>query len=160
MKDGEEVVLGVGSDRQFESLCALLSTPKLAQDERFRTNPDRVAHREALNQLLQSAIGKKDRDPFLDACEKAGIPAGAARRMDEVMEAAPPHLTLRIRDGRETGVRESVVWPALPSDPIQLTDPPHYASSTRTVLKDVLGTSDDEVDRLLEQRVIDEAGRQ
>ena len=42
------LVLAVGNDSQFVTLCDLLDLPEVAVDSRFVTNEQRVAHREAL----------------------------------------------------------------------------------------------------------------
>src|SRR5947209_602160 len=49
--DGE-VIVAVGNDRQFARLCDILGLPHLPNEERFRTNPARVVHRDALIPLL------------------------------------------------------------------------------------------------------------
>ena len=43
-----DLIIAVGNDRQFASLCAVLGEPALSADARFATNPARVAHRATL----------------------------------------------------------------------------------------------------------------
>src|SRR4051812_17764763 len=43
-----ELVLAVGNDRQFGGLCEAIGKPEFAEDERFATNPGRVANRDGL----------------------------------------------------------------------------------------------------------------
>ena len=50
--------LAVGNDGQYRRLCELIGLPELADDERFRTNPDRVAHREDLIPLLAEVLAR------------------------------------------------------------------------------------------------------
>ncbi|MGH3951454.1 MAG: CaiB/BaiF CoA transferase family protein, partial [Pseudonocardiaceae bacterium] len=45
------IVLAVGNDRQFAALCRGLGVDGLAQDSRFVTNPQRVAHVDELAEL-------------------------------------------------------------------------------------------------------------
>jgi crotonobetainyl-CoA:carnitine CoA-transferase CaiB-like acyl-CoA transferase len=90
--DGE-VIVAVGNDRQFARLCAIVGLPELAQDERFRTNPARVAHREALIPLLQAALAGRRRGELSDALEAAGIPAGPINTVDAVF--ADPQVVHR-----------------------------------------------------------------
>lgn len=72
-------VLGVGTDRQFERLAALLGRPEWAEDERFRTNVARVTHRESLEAELESIFQKDEREAWVARCRAAGIPAGPVR---------------------------------------------------------------------------------
>ena len=51
-RDGE-LMVAAGNDRLFALLCLELGADDLAGDPRFRTNPDRVEHREALIALLE-----------------------------------------------------------------------------------------------------------
>ena len=48
-RNGDPVVLAVGTDSQFQALCEVLGIPDAAEDGRFATNQQRVVHREALN---------------------------------------------------------------------------------------------------------------
>ena len=46
-KDGY-IVFGAGNDGQFAKLCNHLDRPDLPKDARFKTNADRVKHRQEL----------------------------------------------------------------------------------------------------------------
>ncbi len=158
--DGRNVVLAVGTDRQFLSLCELLNRPELATDPRFEKNADRVKHRSVLKLLLQNAIAKVDRSVLLNDCKKNGIPAGAVHRMDEVFERVPDHVMLQNTDGNSWGVRECVAWPHYQegigeSLAAHLCSPPHYAASTRKVLTDYLGYSDSETNELIRSKAVE-----
>jgi crotonobetainyl-CoA:carnitine CoA-transferase CaiB-like acyl-CoA transferase len=73
--DGE-LVVAVGTDRQFAALCAVLGAPELATDARFATNPDRVANREALRAALEERLRTRDADAWVAELSPAGVPAG------------------------------------------------------------------------------------
>jgi crotonobetainyl-CoA:carnitine CoA-transferase CaiB-like acyl-CoA transferase len=73
--DGE-VIVAVGNDRQFARLCEIIGQPELAEDERFRTNPDRVVNRAVLIPLLEEALRSHGREPLSNALEAVGIPPG------------------------------------------------------------------------------------
>lgn len=106
--DGE-VIVAVGNDRQFARLCAILGLAELAEDERFRTNPARVVHREALIPLLADAMRRRERQEFYEALEAAGIPAGPINAVDAVF-ADPQviHRGLRL-DGEIPGLASPIV---------------------------------------------------
>ena len=74
--DGE-VVVAVGNDRQFARLCAELGVGELARDARFATNPDRVAHRDALLAAARRrAFAVRAREELASALNGAGVPCG------------------------------------------------------------------------------------
>jgi crotonobetainyl-CoA:carnitine CoA-transferase CaiB-like acyl-CoA transferase len=81
--DGE-LIVAVGNDRQFSRLCTILDLPELAADERFRTNPARVANRAELIPLLQQRMLARRSAEFSEALEAAGIPGGPINEVDAV----------------------------------------------------------------------------
>ncbi|MEA3002834.1 MAG: hypothetical protein QOH81_1622 [Sphingomonadales bacterium] len=106
--DGE-VIVAVGNDRQFARLCGILGLPELAEDERFRTNPARVVHRESLIPLLAEAMARRGRQEFSDALEAAGIPAGPINEIDAVFaDPQVVHRGLRL-DGDRPGLASPIV---------------------------------------------------
>lgn len=78
------VVLAVGNDRQFEGLCRVLEIPKLAMDERYRSNQLRVINRDELVSELNKAAQEWSKTALEKALRDAGTPAGVVRTMDEV----------------------------------------------------------------------------
>lgn len=82
--DGE-MVIAVGNDHQFTSLCTVLKTPQYVEDKRFRTNPDRVLHRKELTLLLQKEFLNESTDFWYEKCRENNIPAGPIRNLKEVV---------------------------------------------------------------------------
>ena len=102
--DGGKVVLAVGSDVQFATLCAVLKLEALAINERFKQNTDRVTHRKELAELLTPAIAERHREPFLEMLRQEGVPAGAVRTMDQALStpAAQAMVVEERMDGATT----------------------------------------------------------
>jgi crotonobetainyl-CoA:carnitine CoA-transferase CaiB-like acyl-CoA transferase len=73
---GGDLVLAVGTDRQFATLCDVLSAPDLASDPRFATNPERVAHREELKAALEERLRARQARAWERALMDARVPAG------------------------------------------------------------------------------------
>jgi crotonobetainyl-CoA:carnitine CoA-transferase CaiB-like acyl-CoA transferase len=73
--DGD-LVLAVGTDRQFAALCEVLGRPALAADARFATNAARVAHRDALRAELEALLAAGTADGWVAALTRARVPAG------------------------------------------------------------------------------------
>ncbi|HEY8367708.1 MAG TPA: CoA transferase [Thermodesulfobacteriota bacterium] len=82
--DGDLVVC-VTNEKFWQSLCDLLERPDLKDDPRFATNPDRVAHREALLPLLEAAFATKPVAEWMRRLEAAGIPAAPIRTLDAAL---------------------------------------------------------------------------
>ncbi|HEX4739660.1 MAG TPA: CaiB/BaiF CoA-transferase family protein [Allosphingosinicella sp.] len=106
--DGE-VIVAVGNDRQFARLCEILGLPELAGDERFRTNPARVVHRDALIPLLAEKMARRGRQEFSEALEAAAIPAGPINTVDAVFaDPQVVHRGLKL-DGEIPGLASPIV---------------------------------------------------
>src|SRR5699024_2626267 len=90
--DGE-MVIAVGNDQQFTTLCRILQRDDLASDERFSTNPKRVANRDILIPLLQEIFKQKSSAYWQEKCQKEGIPCGPIQNMADVVN--DPQLKAR-----------------------------------------------------------------
>jgi crotonobetainyl-CoA:carnitine CoA-transferase CaiB-like acyl-CoA transferase len=78
------LVVAVGNNTQFAELCKAVGRPELAADERFATNPDRVANREALISELQEEFGKRSADEWVEEIRAAGVPSGPVNTLADV----------------------------------------------------------------------------
>ena len=67
------VAIAAGNDTQFENLCGAIGREELPRDERFATNPDRVANRERLVKILQGEFRKRTADEWLPFLRDAGV---------------------------------------------------------------------------------------
>ncbi|MBA4863375.1 CoA transferase [Streptomyces sp. PSKA54] len=82
------LALAVGNDGQFVALAAVLGCPGLADDDRFRTNPGRVAHRAELRKLLGERLLTAGADHWSATLLAAGVPAGPVNTLDEAFAFA------------------------------------------------------------------------
>ncbi|WP_417461595.1 CaiB/BaiF CoA transferase family protein [Kordiimonas sp.] len=141
-KDGY-MILAVGNDGQFARFCAAAGMPALAEDERFKTNPSRVAHRDALVPIVAGIIAGKTTDEWVGVLEAANVPGGPINTIDRVFDDAQVKarglaLTLEGEGG--------VTLPSVAS-PIRYSKtkieykkaPPKLGQDTAAVLHDVLG---------------------
>jgi len=157
-RDGKPLVLAVGSDKQFAELCSILGKPELAADERFATNFNRVKNRAACNEAVQSLIAQFDRDPLLAELEKRSVPAGGVYNMKEVFEI--PEVQELVMDGKTTsgmpikGLRTVAFSMGENAKPMKLQAPPHYGEHTVSVLKEILGYSAEDINGLIEKKVV------
>jgi crotonobetainyl-CoA:carnitine CoA-transferase CaiB-like acyl-CoA transferase len=83
---GEQMLIACGSDAHFDRLCNVLQVPEISSDARFCSNQERLKHRTELHEVLQKRIEPYDRSILLDLLEKARVPAGAVRTLDQFMD--------------------------------------------------------------------------
>lgn len=82
------LMLAVGNDRQFASLCRALGEPRWAEDPRFASNPARVRHRELLVPMIGERLRTRPRDHWLAAFAAAGdgFPHGPVQDLAELAD--------------------------------------------------------------------------
>jgi formyl-CoA transferase/CoA:oxalate CoA-transferase len=78
------LMIAAGNDRLFAALVGALGLRELASDERFTTNADRVANREALVPLLEASFAAEPREHWLARLADAGVPAAPVQDVSEV----------------------------------------------------------------------------
>jgi glutaryl-CoA transferase len=71
-RDGH-LLLAVGTDAQFERLCAVLGDPDLARPE-WATNVGRVAARDALRAAIERSVGREDVATWVARLDAARVP--------------------------------------------------------------------------------------
>lgn len=87
--DGD-LLLTAGNDAMFATVTALLAVPDLVEDERYRTNADRVANRQALHDALQIRLSTKTSAEWQHIFRDNGIPCSPVRTVADL--AADPQL--------------------------------------------------------------------
>ncbi len=82
------MIIAVGNDGQFRRLAEVLGHPDLADDPAFSTNPDRVAHRDALKAALEQVLRTRGADEWQQALTAAGVPCGPINTIEQAFELA------------------------------------------------------------------------
>lgn len=105
-KDDKQIILAVGTDKQFNALCEVLSIEET--ENLFSTNQLRVQNRTTLAQLLQEKIQHYTAEEILSLFQEKNIPAGLIRNLEEVF-ALPAAKKLILTN--DTGSRvQSVIF--------------------------------------------------
>jgi formyl-CoA transferase/CoA:oxalate CoA-transferase len=90
--DGE-IVIAVGNDQIWTRFCPAIGLADLADDERFRTNRDRLERYDTLRPLLEETFKTRTRAEWIEGLQAASVPCGSVRDVAEVL--ADPHLAAR-----------------------------------------------------------------
>jgi crotonobetainyl-CoA:carnitine CoA-transferase CaiB-like acyl-CoA transferase len=129
-RDGREVLLAVGSDRQFQDLCTLLDIGPLGSDAKFKTNIARVENRLELNSILQARVGQYDSTELMEGIHGAKIPAGFIQNVRQALEMDEARKLL-LENGVAKGVRTYAgKWVNSDSGSRELLPPPHLGEHT------------------------------
>jgi crotonobetainyl-CoA:carnitine CoA-transferase CaiB-like acyl-CoA transferase len=79
------MMVAAGNDNLFRRLCSALARPGLAEDARFRTNPDRVVHRRELVPVLSDIFKAEPIAVWAERLDGAGIPYAPIQTLDQVV---------------------------------------------------------------------------
>jgi crotonobetainyl-CoA:carnitine CoA-transferase CaiB-like acyl-CoA transferase len=107
------LMVAAGNDRLFAALCRELDVSELVDDSRFRTNADRVAHRDELASLLAERFRAGPWATWLARLRAAGVPAAP---IQDVAEVVADEQTLAL------GLLQELPHPAIAG--LQLVAPP------------------------------------
>jgi len=138
--DGLISVAGA-NDGLYRRLCEAIERPDLAQDERYATNPLRVANREELVDELERVFAARPADEWLERLGRAGVPAGKVRG---VLDALTDARTLTV-EHPTIGTLPLIASPLGPR--AETRPPPLLGQHTREVLAE-LGYDDEHRARL------------
>lgn len=83
--DDKQILLAIGTDRQFRQLCSVLGAESISSQEAFATNAARVQNRLALVDLLKKAFNTVD-SSILERLKENGIPCAEIKDMKQVFE--------------------------------------------------------------------------
>jgi crotonobetainyl-CoA:carnitine CoA-transferase CaiB-like acyl-CoA transferase len=151
------VVVAVGSESLWPGFCRAIDREDLIDDDRFRSNRDRVEHREKLNDILNDEFKKKTRQEWIEAYEDQRLPVGPVRTIEEALTS---DITA------QNGIRSTVEHPAYGSLstlnlPVKIngerqeftSPPPVVGENSREVLLE-MGLSEAEIDELADKGII------
>jgi len=91
-KDGH-IAIAAGNDDIWARVAKVLGREELTADERFRTNPSRVAHVDDMTAEMEISLSAKTSKEWLALLEAAGVPCGPLNNVADVM--ADPQVLAR-----------------------------------------------------------------
>jgi crotonobetainyl-CoA:carnitine CoA-transferase CaiB-like acyl-CoA transferase len=152
--DGD-VMIGVGNDRQWASLCRAMDHPEWAEDERYATVVERVARRDEVNGMVAAwAAGQSGRDAALSRLQGERVPVAPVLSVAEA--ARHPHVRQR---GTVRTVDDDLMGPLdIPGVPLRFSSFPDplelraasLGAHNREVVCGLLGWSDERYQALVD----------
>ena len=151
------VMLAIGNDGQFTSLCRAAGQAAIASDERFATNAMRVRHRAELLEVLTPLMKQHSVERWCELAQQEGFPCGPINTIDRVfrdpqVRAREMHIQM---NSPSYGALDLVASPMrLSASPVSYRRaPPSLGQDSHEVLRE-LQYSDDEIDSLRDSGVI------
>ncbi len=137
------IAVAVGNDRQFEALCEALEAPKLALDERWVSNADRVQNRAELAEKLEALLRARDCATWIERLQDRGVPCGAVNGIDDAFSLAEQlgieaTCTIPTKDGEPArSVANPIVFSRTPAT--YRHPPPELGADTQSFLDESFG---------------------
>lgn len=149
--------IGAIGPANWARLANVLDMPSLLVDERFIDNGSRMANLPALVEIIETTLQQATTDEWVEACERAGVPAGPVRSMTQVLE--DPHTIARKMvievEHPVAGTVKALGCPIKFSkdDGVTRKGSPLFGEHTVEVLQEI-GLSADEISQLAKDGVI------
>jgi crotonobetainyl-CoA:carnitine CoA-transferase CaiB-like acyl-CoA transferase len=122
------VVIAVGNDGQFRTLCGVLKAEALAADARYATNAGRIEHRAELVGQISTITAGWTMGGLMEALEAAGVPCGPINTVEQVFaEPQARHRELEVEQVRDdlAGPVRTVANPIrMSATPVRYDAPP------------------------------------
>ena len=155
--DGK-MLIAVANNKQFEALCQVVGQPAWADDVRFNTTPQRVAHRAELAALLADILKTRPIAHWMPLLREAVVPSGPIHDFRQVFDDPQiQHRALvKTIDHPLSGTLPVVGNPLnFSGTPIRYgRPPPLLGQHTAEVLQELLGLDAAELAQLTQDQVI------
>ena len=156
--DDKWVAIACTTDRMFERLAAAMGRPELAAHDTFGLQSKRLEARNEVNALVIDWVGSFERAEVMRRCLDATVPCGKVNSIADIFE--DEHFrergTLATVDVPGVGdVTVPNVLPILSETPGRISNlGPAMGDATIEVLRELLGVSPEDIERLAAGKVI------
>ncbi|WP_281392439.1 CaiB/BaiF CoA transferase family protein [Salicibibacter cibi] len=154
----DPIMIAAGNDRMFAEVAKVVEHPEWADDERFKTNRDRIEHRDELRSLLEDVFLQKTAAEWEERLTEHGVPCGAVNNIEQVFD----HPQVRHREMVQTGEHETLGETTFVRNPIRANGetlsidqaPPVLGANTEEVLAGELGLDEESLQVLRKEGII------
>ena len=124
-----QLVIGVGTDRQFTTLCEVVGAPELASDPRFASNTARVEHRTELRAELEKRLAHGPAEVWAERLIAARVPAGVVNDLAAAFALAQsvgldPIVSIPRGDGAEVRLTRNPIALSATAPEYRVAPPP------------------------------------
>ncbi|KAG6012227.1 hypothetical protein E4U43_007891 [Claviceps pusilla] len=156
-KDGD-ILFGGGNDRLFGILADGLGKPEWKEDAKFKTNAERVCHRDELEAMIEAISRQKTTEEWLQKFEGSGLPYAAINDVQTTLN----HEHTKARNMVVEMNHEACGPIKMVNTPVKFSEtqpsirsvPPMLGQHTDEVLTEYLGLSKSDIAALKEQGVV------
>ncbi len=154
----EWLVVSISHEDEWKALCEAMGRPELADDERFATMRRRIENQDSLDRLIEEWTTTRERKAAMTLLQAHGVPAEAIFTIEDLVH--DEHVQSR-------GILETVPGPWTGDEltvgvPVKIDGvaarvrrhAPGLGEHNRSVLNNLLGLTDEELDKLEAEQII------
>jgi crotonobetainyl-CoA:carnitine CoA-transferase CaiB-like acyl-CoA transferase len=155
--DGEQIFVGLTSNRHWRSFCEHFSRKDLLQDPAYKTNEDRVRARPILRPLVAAIVARHKLDELAEVFDRIDIPFAPVAKPGDLFD--DPQLNA---GGRMLDIAfPNGAWAKIPRLPVEIGDhdlalrrqAPAIGEHTNEVLAE-LGLEPSEIEALRQREIV------
>ena len=155
--DGHVAIICI-REGHWRKLCDAMNREELKTDERFADNRSRCLNMEALDEVVNEWTRSLPKADIFARAQQHGVICAPVQNLDDVIHdehmAARGTLKVRAHDGFGEIVQCHTPLRFRDIDPPELTDAPELGASTDSVLKELAGLDESEIQRLKDAEAI------
>jgi len=152
--------IAVFTDEEWQSLCRVIEKPELVSDQRFETLLGRKENEDELDRIINEWTSTHTPAVVMSLMQEAGVPAGMVENAEDQVEFDPQlkhrHFFWEL-DHPEVGkyLSPAGVHFLMSKTEYELIRSPVLGEHNDYVYKELLGLSDEEVEGLVSEGIID-----
>lgn len=157
-KDGRAIAVACTNDTMFRRLVTAMGRPELAEDPKFNSNAQRVAHRAETDAMVQEWIGSYTAKEVMKVLEQNEVPNGLVYSVEDMFE--DPQYQAReniisVEDPVDGEIKMTSVVPRLSLTPGQVKwTGPELGAHNGDVYRDLLGYSEEELAQMKAEGIV------
>jgi crotonobetainyl-CoA:carnitine CoA-transferase CaiB-like acyl-CoA transferase len=157
-KDGVWITIPASSQAIFQRLCAAIGMAELPHDARFKTNVDRLSHRDTLDQIIASAIGERTLEELRATLDQNEVGWSSVNSIADVFvdtHFVEREMIVQVQDSELGAIKMQNVVPRYShSQGRVVSTGPSLGEHNEEIYCRWLGLSGEELDRLKAAQVI------
>jgi|TARA_B100000378_G_scaffold189220_4_gene153730 crotonobetainyl-CoA:carnitine CoA-transferase CaiB-like acyl-CoA transferase len=156
---GGHVLLSAGDQHHWHRVCNALSRPEWLEDPRFTTRDERAKNRDAVNDAINALLANMTMEEAIDHFRRFDIVAAPVNDIPHAAEDPHPwerRTMVEVDDFLAGTIAVSGDYWHFSRTPVVVGSTPQVGEHNNEVLSGILGYSDEEIAKFVDDRVISE----
>jgi CoA:oxalate CoA-transferase len=153
----KDIIIAAGNDKLFKDLCRVLELYQLPDDPAYASNYSRTENAEALTDIINSVLKKRDASFWLNLISKAGVPCSNVNTIEDLFSLSQiwkRNMLIPVKDENDFYIAGNPIKiENVPEDSDAGTFP-GLGEHNETILKGILRYSDSQIQHLYSEEIL------